>query len=184
MAENSLQTNTRRTVASARAEGAKMAAGANLVADKPAKPGNQVPSRTEAYTRLTRANGESELVKQMKSWTVCRVTLITAGPVDIGTRFNISPPQSGKGIELVPGQEIELKLSPGDRLYMVSNTVNRVSFTFEPVPYQDEIVTLIGAGNEIARSTGSAIAGFIGRLVSRRKKQPRQEVCPPGFEPR
>ena len=85
-----------------------------------------------------------------------RLMLETAGPVAIGTRDDVAPPLSGKGI-LLPGGNVEVTivLNKGDRLYSASTALNRVRFIAEPIPWMEQVSSMIGSVLNLLRRKGS-----------------------------
>lgn len=105
------------------------------------KPGPQteIQANTLIYTLFTKA-GETRLVYSATTWVKIRLMLETAGPVAVGTRQQIGPTLSGKGILLPVNQEIDFVLAKGDRLFMVAEAINRVKFICEMIPWQEQIL--------------------------------------------
>lgn len=97
--------------------------------------------RTEIYTYFTRATGTTELIYSAENWVRLKLTLETAGPVAIGTSASLEPVLSGRGRILDTNEEFETYLPKGTRLYVISETVNRVSVTIEPVPWFEQLAT-------------------------------------------
>jgi hypothetical protein len=135
-------------------------------------PGELQFARTEIYTYFTQI-GESRLLYSADRWVTVRLTLETAGPVDIGTMANIEPVLSGRGRSLVTGVEYETRLAKGTRLYITSQSINRVLVTIEPIPWlaqiSDEIVAvgqgIIAAINGLKRKAASAPTASSGATV-------------------
>ena len=100
----------------------------------------QAQHRTDIFTHFTKANGISELIFSAEQWTRVRLTLENAGPVAIGTREDIAPVLSGKGILLETGVEKEFDIPRGNRLYIVAGTINRVKVIYQPIPWLEQIV--------------------------------------------
>jgi len=102
--------------------------------------------RTEISTVLTGSVGGSQLLYQAESWVRVRLMLETAGPVAIGTREDVSPPLSGKGILLPPNNvEVEFSLAKGNRLFISSTALNRVRFIIEPIPWMEQVSNMVGS---------------------------------------
>jgi hypothetical protein len=97
--------------------------------------------RTEIYTYFTRATGETSLLYSAENWVRMKLTLETAGPVAIGTSASLEPVLSGRGILLDTDREFEAYLPKGARIFIISETVNRVSVTIEPVPWLEQLST-------------------------------------------
>lgn len=101
-----------------------------------------VGGHTEIYTYFTQVGG-NRLLYSAESWVRVRFFLETAGPVAISTRQNILPTLSGKGILLPIDVEVTFALPKGDRIFITSNTVNRVRFIIEPIPWQEQIALMM-----------------------------------------
>lgn len=126
--------------------------------------------RTEIYTYFTRANGETELLYSAENWVRIKLTLETAGPVAVGTSANLSPVLSGRGRLLDTNTEFEAYVPKGTRVSIVSETVNRVSVTVEPVPWLEQLSNqqnaaasaIVDAISRAATAITGAIAGLRG----------------------
>jgi hypothetical protein len=74
-----------------------------------------------------------------RTWARITVTLETAGPVAIGTKANITPVLSGKGILLRTGVPKTFDIAKGDNLYIASNAVSRLSLEIQPLPWLEQM---------------------------------------------
>lgn len=101
--------------------------------------------RTQIYTYFTIPDGETHLVYSAESWVRIRLTLETGGPVSMGTQQSISPVLSGRGILLLVNDEIDFVIANGNRVYMVADTVDRVKFIVEPIPWLQQLILDVGA---------------------------------------
>lgn len=72
-----------------------------------------------------------------------RLLLETAGPVAWGFLQSLGPVTSGQGRLLVQNLEQEIWLPPSTRLYITSDSVQRIGFTVEPFPFLAEIVGIL-----------------------------------------
>jgi hypothetical protein len=95
--------------------------------------------RTSVYTYFTRNTGETLLLYSAENWVRIKLTLETAGPVAIGTNANLGNVLSGQGRLLDTDEEFETYLPKGNRLYAVSESVNRVAVTIEPVQWMEQL---------------------------------------------
>ena len=95
--------------------------------------------RTEVSTYFTQPSSEQQLMYSAENWVRFKVTLETAGPVAIGTSEQIAPVLSGKGRLLDTGTEYEIYLARGSRIYVASESVNRLSVTIEPIPWMEQL---------------------------------------------
>jgi hypothetical protein len=148
--------------------------------------------RTEIYTYFTIANGQTELLYSAENWVRAKLTLETAGPVAIGTSQNLEPVLSGRGRLLDTDLEYEAFLPRGTRLFIISETVNRVSVTIEPVPWLEQIdvdgkasaANVIAAIERVGATITTALAqiksGGAAEQVSGRQAAPTM-VCPPAL---
>ncbi len=94
---------------------------------------------TEIYTYFTIPDGVSKLIYSAESWVRARFTLETAGPVAVSTRQDLDPVLSGKGRLLPTDDEFEFVVPKGDRIFVIAESVNRVAFTIEPIPWLQTI---------------------------------------------
>ncbi|MBT8453016.1 MAG: hypothetical protein KJO40_13690 [Deltaproteobacteria bacterium] len=112
-------------------------------------PGALQFASTQLYTYFTQIGG-TRLIYSADRWVTVRLTLETAGPVDVGTAANIEPVLSGRGRSLVTGVEFTTKLAKGTRLYITSQSINRVLVTIEPIPWLQQISDeIVGVGQGI-----------------------------------
>ena len=88
---------------------------------------------TEISTYFTQI-GESRLLFSANFWCTVKLTLETAGPVAAGTREDVVPVLSGKGVLLATGVEEEWVLAKGDRVFIAAESINRVKYIVEPNP--------------------------------------------------
>ena len=113
--------------------------------DNPNRTAYDAPSRrTDSYTYFTRPEAGTQLVQSANQWLRIYLELQTAGPVAYGTRENLEPVLSGKGALLPTGEEIELVLADGNRLYFASESINRINIRVEPLPWLQQIYSRIG----------------------------------------
>lgn len=100
--------------------------------------------RTEISTYFTKAGGDF-LLYEADNWVYLNLVLLDAGPVSVGNREQISPVLSGKGGPLIQGETYRFPVRKGGRVYITSNTVNRVRVTIEPVPLADQVLSMMGS---------------------------------------
>lgn len=91
--------------------------------------------KTEIYTIVTDGTGITRLVHTANTWVKIRLRLENAGSVVVGTRQEIAPVASGRGILLTVNEDEVFELNKGERLYIASETVNRVKTFISPIPY-------------------------------------------------
>jgi hypothetical protein len=98
-------------------------------------------SHTDIFTYLTVASGASELLFSAEDWIRIEFQLETAGPVAVGTKQNLSPVLSGKGILLpADGEPVRFIVPRGDRVYIAADAVNRVKVMIEPLPWIEQVL--------------------------------------------
>lgn len=107
--------------------------------------------RTEISTYFTKVGGNN-LLYQAEGWVRLRIMLETAGPVAIGSRDDVEPVLSGKGITLIRDVEISFPLAKGNRVFITSGAVNRVRMIVEPIPWAEQVTTMIGSLVSLIRS--------------------------------
>lgn len=129
-------------------------------------------SRNEIETYFTQPQAGTVLLYSAEEFVRARLTLRTAGPVAIGTREELAPVLSGRGIQLVPDDEYEVVIPAGQRLYIISEAVNRVNFTIEPIPWLEQIMRGMGGGFQRLSDLLSLIAG--------RKPEPLSQAASAG----
>lgn len=103
--------------------------------------------QTQTFTRFTdptaSSGSEKNLVYSAEKWVRVVATLQTAGPVIMGTGSNLSPNTPGQGILLTQNTPVAIVLPRGNRLYMVSNAVDRVAIVIENIPWLEEIAAML-----------------------------------------
>lgn len=99
--------------------------------------------RTEISTYFTKPSG-SHMLYRAESWVRIRLILETAGPVSVGSRDNVAPPLSGKGALLPINVEVTFPMQKGNRIYIAATAVNRVRFIIEPIPWLEQMATMLG----------------------------------------
>ena len=94
------------------------------------------------YTRI----GNTEPLLAPKEW--CRVTirLMTAGPVAVGTQHDLFPLLSGRGLLLPVDEDVRFAVNPGTRLYIASESANRLNLITEGIPWAAELQMSIDSG--------------------------------------
>ena len=134
---------------------------------KGGEPSKQLQTyRTEIYTYFTRPNGQTELLYSAESWVRLKLTLETAGPVAVGHSAALQPTLSGRGRLLDTGTEFEAYLPRGTRIYVISETVNRVSVTVEPIPWLEQISNEIAQGLVNVQNAITKGAVFVANAVA------------------
>ena len=136
-------------------------------------------AHTEVYTRFPGPpvpGQESNPMYSAQEWVRVQLFLETAGPVSVGTRVDLFPVLSGKGILLPPsGEPVKLLLPKGDRLYIAAEAINRVKFIVEPIPFLEKIALILDQGF-------GGLKGLLGAALRKRgQKAPAKDepFCPP-----
>jgi len=94
--------------------------------------------QADAYDYFT-VPGPTALLYSAERYAMVTLTLRTPGPVAVGTRANLTPVNSGKGVRLVTDEPFVIKLDQGTRLYVVSGAVSRVSVVIDLIPATSDI---------------------------------------------
>lgn len=133
---------------------------------------------TDIYTYFTKPTGESELLYSAESWVKIELALETAGPVSVGTRESVVPVLSGKGILLESdGEPIEFVMPRGNRLFIASESINRVKVIIEPIPWFEQLLMQIEQGFGGLKGILSAV---LRRSSSSRQSFKEEDLsCPP-----
>ena len=110
-------------------------------------------NETQAYTYFTIPDGMSHLVQEAAArWLRFSFSLETAGAVAVGLRDDIAPALSGKGI-LLPndGRWLRFVVKPGTKVWLISNTLDRVRTIIEPLSLLEVIAhavtSIVNRGN-------------------------------------
>ncbi len=103
-------------------------------------------NRADLYTYFTKGPGAATetLYNGDRLWALVTLELQTAGPVVVGTRAQLTPVLSGRGISMATGKPITIRVAYGTRIYIASNAVSRVSVQIESVPWLEQISALLG----------------------------------------
>lgn len=138
----------------------------------PSSKGGETPKqlqtyRTDIYTYFTEVGG-SRLLYSAENWVRIKLKLKTAGPVAIGTSAEITPVLSGHGILLDTNVDYEAYLAKGTRVFIASESVNRVNITIEPVPWLEQLDNDTIASQDGVKaavmSIGSAIVAAVNAI--------------------
>lgn len=102
-------------------------------------------TQTQILTFFTNPSEGTQLLYAPLSteWITVTCHLETAGPVAVGTAQSLAPVSSGKGRLLPSGADAVFQLSPGSRLYIISDTMNRVGVQIEPSPWLEQMFRLM-----------------------------------------
>lgn len=145
----------------------------------PDSKGAETPKQLQTYrtwvtTFFTLGSIESELLYSAENWVRIRVSLQTAGPVAIGTVSEIVPVLSGKGIILDPDNDPwEAVLPKGARVYIASETVNRIDVTVDPIPWLEQMdLDVVKTQNDIRDAVGKIGADIVAAIAALRSNAP------------
>ena len=122
---------------------------------------------TRIFSYFTPATGLTELLYSAENWVKIKLTLETAGPVAFGDAASLQPMLSGRGIVMDTDKEYEAYLSKGTRIYVISESVNRVSVIIEPIPWLEQLsVQQAANGSAIARVISQASQAIVDAVQS------------------
>lgn len=133
--------------------------------------------RTEMSVIFTTQLGVSQQFYQAEQWQIVQVMLETAGPVAISTRTDVLPVLSGKGRLLTTNINYKFVLPRGARLYYAAESVNRVAFSVEPIPWLEQLAM------EIRRVSAGGLAGAKEIVKAVLRGQPARDELPAMPEP-
>ncbi len=125
---------------------------------------------THIYTYTTVPDGQTRRLYDAKLSVKVSMRLDTAGPVAMGTRHDLSPLLSGKGVLLNSEDWTDFELNLGDRLFIIAETVERVQFLIQP-NWQKII-------NETQKQSSRSIISVLRRLGRRSAPSPAPEELP------
>ncbi|MDX1421487.1 MAG: hypothetical protein R3322_00015 [Kiloniellales bacterium] len=111
----------------------------------PSAAGREPSRRTDTYTFVTQVGG-NRLLYSAEDWVRVNLRLETAGPVVVSTREDVVPVLSGKGIEIPDDDDLTFVLPRGNRLFYSAESVNRVRFFVEPIPWLETLLRVIDSG--------------------------------------
>lgn len=105
--------------------------------------------KNEAFTYFTKAGPTRQLYTGDRKWAKVTLTLRTAGPVAVGPSQTITPVLSGKGTLLTPDVPEEFIIARGNKLWIASTAVNRVSVKIEEYPWLEQLLGGVVRGFDI-----------------------------------
>lgn len=105
--------------------------------------------KNDANTYFTKPGPTRQLYTGDRSWAKVTLTLQTAGPVAVGPSATITPVLSGKGILLPTLVPVEFLVARGNKLWIASTAVNRVSIQIEEYPWLEQILGGVVRGFDI-----------------------------------
>lgn len=152
---------------------AQKLAGSSKEADRalPSSKGGETPLaqqmyRTDIATYFTESTDKTQLLYSAENWVRVKLELKTSGPVAIGTSATLTPVLSGKGVLLETDELYEAYLAKGTRLYITSQTVNRVNVTVEPIPWLEQMNADNVNAEAGVRAAVLSVGGQIVQLLS------------------
>jgi hypothetical protein len=121
-------------------------------------------TQTKVYTYVTTpSQGTQVLVASPDNeWLDVELRLETAGPVVVGTDQALTPLIGGPGRILPANQDIVVRLSPGTRLYILSDTADRVSVQINAVPGLEQLLSVIQGSPTASRKSAPTEVPNIG----------------------
>jgi len=130
----------------------------------PIQPGTTGPDlytgiATNIYTVFT-TPGQTDLLLSLPNWSLITLRLESPGPVSVGNQEELMPVGSGKGRLLPADEDVKIVMVPLTRLYIASDSLQRVSVQVEPYPWLLEILNGVRA---VAPTISSMLARVLGR---------------------
>ena len=103
-------------------------------------------SRADVYSYFTKNDGVTyPLYNGDRRWVTVTLILRTGGPVAAGTRANLGAVTSGQGVLLNTNEPAKFIIAKGTKLYIAASAVSRVDVAIEPIPWLEEITSLVNA---------------------------------------
>lgn len=100
--------------------------------------------RSMYSTYITNSDGKSRvLYNGDRTWSAVTLTLQTGGPVSVGDKQNLGTVTSGQGILLLTGVPMKFTIGKGTKLYVASNSIDRIAVQIEPFPWLEMISTFL-----------------------------------------
>lgn len=130
----------------------------------PSSTQGEAQRQTDIFTYFTKSDGTTrQLYSGDRLWATVTLTLETAGPVSVGIRENLTPVLGGIGKLLLTGVPYVIPMSRGQRLYIASTSINRVSVQVAAVPWLEQLAgTLTGIASVVSQGA-SGMLKLIGR---------------------
>lgn len=128
---------------------------------------------TDMAVIFTTQLGVSQLFYTAEQWQRVQVMLETAGPVAISTRTDVLPVLSGKGRLLTTNVNYDFILPRGARLYYAAESVNRIAWSVEPIPWLEQLAM------ELRRVAAGGLTGAKQIVQALMRGQPAQHDLPP-----
>lgn len=116
--------------------------------------------QTELFTFFTQAGGRTQVLYSVQNeWKQITVELETAGPVVIGNQEVLHPLASGRGVQLPQGERVPFFVPPLQKIYIASDTTNRIKVIVNAIPWLAEILAQLG-GVPSAPVNATPIGGY------------------------
>lgn len=112
----------------------------------------------KAYTVLVDST-KTKLLLSVQQWTKVTLRLESAGPVAFGNQEDLFPLASGKGRLLSKDTDVIVTMVPQSRLYIASDSFQRVAVQVEPYPWLWEVYSKLKA---LAPTIGSLLSQVLG----------------------
>lgn len=133
----------------------------------PADTTGQAENKIQIDTYLTKPSAGSQvLYNGDRMWAKVTLTLTTAGPVAVGEKSSIVPVLSGKGQLLPPGVPVVFNVAKGNRIYIASDTLNRVNVVIEAYPFLETITGLLSTWAGVIKAPVSAAVAAVASKLS------------------
>jgi len=139
---------------------------------------------TQIFTFFTDSSEQSQLLYSAENWVKITLKLETAGPVAIGTDANIVPVLAGSGVLLDTVDPFVFSLAKGTRVYITSQTVNRVTVIIEPIPWLEQLdLDLVQSVRNLQHSIELMGAQFTAAIAALQSGQQVPHAPPPAAPP-
>ncbi len=116
------------------------APGGAVQAPQPATSFADGANQIQLSTYTTQAvSGTQTLYNADRQWARVTLTLTTAGPVQVGEKQDLGTVTAGQGISLQTGVPVVLDVARGNRLFVLSSAVNRITVVVAPYPWLEVI---------------------------------------------
>lgn len=111
----------------------------------PTVAGAELTTETSTFFARPAVNGQPVVIYNAdRLYAQVTFTLETAGPVIVGTKQQLYPVTSGKGIALDTGVPMSFMVAKGNRIWVATTSINRIKVTIQPLPWLEQITGLLG----------------------------------------
>jgi len=108
---------------------------------------NQPDTLVQSFTYVTTASVETQVLYTAdRPWVQVTLALETGGPVAVGVQSTLQPVSNSPGI-LLPnsGEPRTFWIAKGNKIYISSTSVNRVTVVISPLPWLQQLTALLTA---------------------------------------